>query len=108
VTDNDLSDLANEFAEFGKSFSVDNISFEKEERDPYFVKPKPKREFSDKFKVEINPQKKYTYNNLYNLNTEIYSSSPKKSTRNIENEDKPDDKFENDLDKLDSSYYVES
>ncbi|OUM63611.1 hypothetical protein PIROE2DRAFT_9829 [Piromyces sp. E2] len=103
VTDSDFSDLAQEFAEFGKSFSRDSISFEEEERDySLFPKTKPKKEFSERFKVEIDPKTKYTYNNLYNINTEIYSSfSPKSSPYKKEVEEKETKKYVNETDRLD-------
>jgi len=105
VTDSDFSDLAQEFAEFGKSFSRDSISFEKEDSDDeysLFPLPRPKKEFSERFKVEIDPKTKYTYNNLYNINTEIYSSSsPKTSPYNKNNSEKETKKFVNDADRLD-------
>jgi len=104
VTDSDFSDLAQEFAEFGKSFSKDNISYEEEDSGNFslFPVPKPKKEFSEKFKVEIDPKTKYTYNNLYNINTEIYSSaSPKSSPYNKNTDEKETKKFVNDADRLD-------
>jgi len=97
VTDNDLSELADEFAEFGKSFSLDEISINKEESDPYFQVPKPKRGFSKKFKVEVDPQTKYTYNNLYNIDNEIYKSRK----ANNDNEIK---RYTNDTSRLDIRY----
>ncbi|ORX83115.1 hypothetical protein BCR32DRAFT_326547 [Anaeromyces robustus] len=110
VTDNDLSDLAHELAEFGKSFTRDSISIEKEERDILYPMPKPPtKDFSKKFKVEIDPKTKYTYNNLYNINTEIYSSSPasspyKYNKKDIDEEikdEKEGNKFVNDGERLD-------
>jgi len=101
VTDNDLSDLAHEFEEYGKSFTRDNISIKKEERDNLFPISEPaKKDFSKKFRVEIDPKSKYTYNNLYNINTEIFSptSTSYKFNNKNENEEK---KFVNDGERLD-------
>ncbi|ORX59951.1 hypothetical protein BCR36DRAFT_579403 [Piromyces finnis] len=98
VTDSDFSDLAQEFAEFGKSFSKDSISFEK---DYLFQNKKSnKKEFSKKFKVEVDPKTKYTYNNLYNINTEIYNS-PSPTSLNRDVVEKEIKKYDNDVDRLD-------
>ncbi|KAG4104784.1 hypothetical protein H8356DRAFT_1357906 [Neocallimastix lanati (nom. inval.)] len=104
VTDNDLSDLAHEFEVYGKSFSRDSISIEKEERDILFpLTESPKKDFSEKFKVEIDPKTKYTYNNLYNINTEIYSPSKSPYKSNYKsNLDKI--KFIDDGERLDIRY----